>query len=65
MAASRVTQAAEKLSKGSAQLALQLIGYNQDVATAMEYVFGGAFICKVCIVTFSHQHCYVMAANSP
>ena len=47
MASSAVTAAAHNISKGNATLALQLIGYDQDLTTAMQYVFGSAFICKV------------------
>ena len=47
MASNAVATAAHKLSKGNAQLALQLIGYDQDLTTAMQYVFGSTFVCKV------------------
>ncbi|TBU44815.1 condensin complex subunit SMC2 [Dichomitus squalens] len=38
-------QAAERISGGKARLALSLIGYADEVANAMFYVFGGTFIC--------------------
>lgn len=37
--------AAGALSKGKAKLALELIGYDDEVAKAMEFVFGGTLIC--------------------
>lgn len=47
VAAAGVTAAAKRVSNGNAQLALELVGFNQDLAAAMQYVFGNAFICKV------------------
>ncbi|KAL3152148.1 hypothetical protein ABBQ32_001245 [Trebouxia sp. C0010 RCD-2024] len=46
VAAASVTAAAKRVSNGNAQLALELVGFNQDLAAAMQYVFGNAFICK-------------------
>lgn len=37
--------AASTASNGSAQLALSLIGYDDDVSKAMEFVFGNTLIC--------------------
>ncbi|EGG11185.1 uncharacterized protein MELLADRAFT_74124 [Melampsora larici-populina 98AG31] len=37
--------AASTASNGSAQLALNLIGYDDDVSKAMEFVFGNTLIC--------------------
>jgi hypothetical protein len=42
-----VQSAAQRLSRGNASLALELVGYNADLRTAMQYVFGGSFVCKV------------------
>ena len=42
-----VMNAAQKLSKGRAQLALQLVGFEVQLTAAMQYVFGSAFICQV------------------
>lgn len=42
-----MTAAAQRVSNGNAQLALELVGFNQDLAAAMQYVFGNAFVCKV------------------
>ena len=39
-------QAAERISGGKARLALSLVGYSEEVANAMFYVFGGTFICE-------------------
>ncbi|KAI1786116.1 condensin complex subunit SMC2 [Ganoderma leucocontextum] len=39
-------QAAERISGGKARLALSLIGFADEVANAMFYVFGGTFICE-------------------
>ncbi|KAI8447921.1 SMCs flexible hinge, partial [Phakopsora pachyrhizi] len=44
----RLTQkltAASKISGDSAKLALHLVGYEQDVCRAMEFVFGNTLIC--------------------
>ena len=42
-----MTAAAQRVSNGNAQLALELVGFNQDLSAAMHYVFGNAFVCKV------------------
>ncbi|XP_037491870.1 structural maintenance of chromosomes protein 2-1 isoform X2 [Jatropha curcas] len=43
----RVQQAAIRLvGKGNAELALSLVGYDEDLRNAMEYVFGSTFVCK-------------------
>ncbi|KAI8443094.1 SMCs flexible hinge [Phakopsora pachyrhizi] len=42
--ASQLT-AASKISGDSAKLALHLVGYEQDVCRAMEFVFGNTLIC--------------------
>lgn len=47
VAAASVTAAAQRVSNGNAQLALELVGFNQDLSAAMQYVFGNAFVCKV------------------
>ncbi|PIL32520.1 hypothetical protein GSI_05223 [Ganoderma sinense ZZ0214-1] len=39
-------QAAERISGGKARLALSLVGFADEVANAMFYVFGGTFICE-------------------
>ncbi len=41
-------QAATRMSDGKATLALELVGYDAEVAAAMKYAFGNAFVCKVC-----------------
>lgn len=38
--------AAKREAPGKAHLALSLIGYDEEVAVAMEYVFGNTFICE-------------------
>lgn len=38
--------AAQKLAPGKVDLALSLIGYDHQVAAAMEYVFGSTLICQ-------------------
>ena len=52
-------QAAERLSRGKARLAISLIGHPQEVANAMFYVFGGTFICEDAetakLITFSRE----------
>ncbi|KAF5457688.1 hypothetical protein F2P56_021772 [Juglans regia] len=43
----RVQNAAVRLvGKENAELALSLVGYEEEVKTAVEYVFGSTFICK-------------------
>jgi structural maintenance of chromosome 2 len=37
--------AAKKLAPGKVDLALSLVGYNEEITKAMEYVFGSTFIC--------------------
>jgi structural maintenance of chromosome 2 len=37
--------AAQKIAPGKANLALSLVGYDDDVSRAMEYVFGNTLIC--------------------
>ncbi|PJF17989.1 Smc2 sister chromatid cohesion [Paramicrosporidium saccamoebae] len=36
---------ADQVTKGQAKVGLSLIGYEKDVSEAMQYVFGGTFIC--------------------
>ncbi|XP_057456951.1 structural maintenance of chromosomes protein 2-1-like [Lotus japonicus] len=44
---SRVQQVAARLvGKENAAVALSLVGYDEDLKTAMEYVFGSTFVCK-------------------
>ncbi|WCJ36468.1 Structural maintenance of chromosomes protein 2-2 [Euphorbia peplus] len=43
----RVQQAASRLvGKGNAEVALSLVGYDEDLRSAMQYVFGSTFVCK-------------------
>ncbi|XP_024996476.1 structural maintenance of chromosomes protein 2-1-like [Cynara cardunculus var. scolymus] len=43
----RVQNAAVKLvGKGNAEVALTLVGYDDELQSAMEYVFGSTFVCK-------------------
>ncbi|KAK2653531.1 hypothetical protein Ddye_013387 [Dipteronia dyeriana] len=43
----RVQQAVIRLvGKENAELALSLVGYSDELKTAMEYVFGSTFVCK-------------------
>ncbi|KAL4574897.1 hypothetical protein LXL04_021737 [Taraxacum kok-saghyz] len=34
------------VGKGNAEVALSLVGYDDELQTAMEYVFGSTFVCK-------------------
>ncbi|KAF8398481.1 hypothetical protein HHK36_017410 [Tetracentron sinense] len=44
---SRVQHAAVRLvGDGNAELALSLVGYDEEVKTAMAYVFGSTFVCR-------------------
>ncbi|KAL8895345.1 MAG: hypothetical protein Q9207_008208, partial [Kuettlingeria erythrocarpa] len=38
--------AAQRLAPGKVDLALSLIGYNDEIAVAMEYVFGSTLVCQ-------------------
>ncbi|RSH76747.1 Structural maintenance of chromosomes protein 2 [Apiotrichum porosum] len=38
--------AAQRVAPGKVNLALDLVGYDEDVSAAMAYVFGDVFICK-------------------
>ena len=38
--------AAQRIAPGKVELALSLVGYEEEVARAMEYVFGSTFICE-------------------
>ena len=38
--------AAQKLAPGKVDLALSLVGYDNEVAAAMEYVFGSTLVCE-------------------
>ncbi|KAF5947699.1 hypothetical protein HYC85_013656 [Camellia sinensis] len=43
----RVQNASVRLvGKGNAEVALSLVGYDQELKSAMEYVFGSTFVCK-------------------
>lgn len=50
IAARRINDSALRLAKeiapGKAELAIDLIGYEDDVSKAMEFIFGTSFICK-------------------
>ena len=39
--------AAARLGGGRAALALELVGFDQELGAAMRYVFGNAFVCQV------------------
>jgi structural maintenance of chromosome 2 len=45
-AAAEKIGAAQNLAPGKVALALDLIGYDKDIARAMEYVFGSTLICE-------------------
>ncbi|XP_074652125.1 structural maintenance of chromosomes protein 2-like [Tubulanus polymorphus] len=40
-----VRTAENLVGKGNAQTALSLVGYDKDIERAMQYVFGGSFVC--------------------
>ncbi|KAF5947702.1 hypothetical protein HYC85_013659 [Camellia sinensis] len=40
------TMTALEVGKGNAEVALSLVGYDQELKSAMEYVFGSTFVCK-------------------
>jgi structural maintenance of chromosome 2 len=44
-ASSQKIGAAQKIAPGKVDLALSLIGYDEEVNAAMEYVFGSTFVC--------------------
>ncbi|KAG4949681.1 hypothetical protein JHK86_042920 [Glycine max] len=35
-----------EVGKGNAEIALSLVGYEEELQSAMEYVFGSTFVCK-------------------
>lgn len=45
MSAEKIANA-QKIAPGKVNLALDLVGYDEEVSAAMSYVFGSAFICK-------------------
>ena len=45
-AAEEKVQAAKALTPGRAELALRLIGHDEEVESAMAYVFGNVMICQ-------------------
>lgn len=38
--------AARLVGKGNAEVAISLVGYDEELKSAMEYVFGSTFVCK-------------------
>ena len=46
-ASAAAQSAAARLGRGKAALALELVGYDEDLSAAMQYAFGSAFVCKV------------------
>ncbi|XP_047264461.1 structural maintenance of chromosomes protein 2-1 isoform X2 [Capsicum annuum] len=38
--------AAKLVGKGNAEVAISLVGYDEELKSAMEYVFGSTFVCK-------------------
>lgn len=55
IAASRASrdrvEAAKKLAPGQVELAIDLVGYQREITTAMEYVFGSTLICTTADVS--------------
>ena len=45
-ASAAAQSAVARLGKGKAALALELVGYDNDLGAAMKYAFGNAFVCK-------------------
>ena len=45
-ASAAAQSAATRLGRGKAALALELVGYDEDLSAAMKYAFGSAFVCK-------------------
>lgn len=56
---SNIVKLAKELAPGKVELALNLIGYEEEVSKAMEYIFGSSLICKDAetakLVTFNPQ----------
>lgn len=46
VASAQKLTAAQRLAPGKINLALTLVGYDEEVATAMQWVFGNTLICK-------------------
>ena len=76
-ASAAAQSAVARLGKGKAALALELVGYDNDLGAAMKYAFGNAFVCKAStpipfdtIQGYSHRftcHCHrlVCTASAP
>lgn len=43
---SETLSAAQKLAGSKAQPAIELVGFDHDLSAAMQYVFGGSFVCN-------------------
>ena len=54
-ASAAAQSAAARLGRGKAALALELVGYDEDLSAAMKYAFGSAFVCKVSQLPSSDQ----------
>ena len=44
---SRCAVGCQEVSNNTASLALELVGYDSSLQTAMQYVFGSSFVCQV------------------
>ncbi|CAJ1978139.1 unnamed protein product [Sphenostylis stenocarpa] len=59
---SRIQQAAVRLvGKGNAEVALSLVGYEEELKSAMEYVFGSTFVCKT--IDAAKEYSAIVAFN--
>jgi chromosome segregation ATPase len=51
--------AVNKVAPGKTHLALSLVGYDDEISAAMQYVFGSSIICKGLIFHIFTRRCRV------
>ena len=56
-ASAAAQSAAARLGRGRAALALELVGYDEDLSAAMKYAFGSAFVCKASLLSPTQSGC--------
>ena len=47
-----VVAAAQRIGQGKATPAQALVDYDSAIKPAVQYVFGNAFVCQVCVLPF-------------
>ena len=59
-----VQKAAQQLSQGKASLALELVGYDTSLTAAMQYAFGGSYVCQVNAKPCQEQNLSLVPSSS-